>query len=204
MNITVACVLRSGGVYSPGWVDRLQRQVEEHISPSRFVCLTDYVDLKSEYIELKHDWPGWWSKLELFRPGLFEGPVLYIDLDTLVVGPLPDLLDPAYRTLTSFATLEDHNTEGMPASGVMLWDADTVPIYEIALEEPPMMNHERSDVWWATHFKPRSFLQRIWPGVFGSYKVDRLERGPGDFEVISFHGTPKMNAAAPWAQKAWG
>ena len=181
----------------------MRAQVERHIGPRRFVCLSD-VEVNCERIPLEHDWPGWWSKLALFERGLFDGSVLYLDLDTLIVGPLPDLLNPAYAKLTSFATLEDFNYKGMPASGVMLWSADTVPLYEIALTDPPLMNHERSDGWWATHFKPRSFLQMIWPGVFGSYKVDRLEQGPGDFKVISFHGIPKMNSAAPWAQKAWG
>ncbi len=31
----------------------------------RFVCLSD-VDVPCERIFLKHGWPGWWSKVELF------------------------------------------------------------------------------------------------------------------------------------------
>nr|WP_145924153.1 hypothetical protein [Halomonas elongata] len=40
---------------------------------------------------LAHGWPGWWSKLELFRP--HGGDLLYLDLDTVVRGDLQPLID---------------------------------------------------------------------------------------------------------------
>jgi hypothetical protein len=52
--------------------------------PHRFVCLTDVTDVTCERIALTTDWPGFYAKLELFRPGLFHGPVLYFDLDTVI------------------------------------------------------------------------------------------------------------------------
>ncbi|MGH8338151.1 MAG: hypothetical protein ACRETL_15305, partial [Gammaproteobacteria bacterium] len=38
-------------------------------------------------IPLLHDWPGWWAKMELFRPDV-RGDFLFMDLDTVIVGPL--------------------------------------------------------------------------------------------------------------------
>lgn len=88
MTLTIACVLRSGGVYDAEWVAKLQRGVARHMTlPHRFVCLSD-VDVPCERIPLVTDWPGWWSKIELFRKGLFDGPVLYTDLDSVITGPL--------------------------------------------------------------------------------------------------------------------
>ena len=59
----------------------------------RFVCLTnvpDEFDETMEVIPLKHNWKGWWSKLELFRPGVFEDGdrVFYLDLDSVIVQSL--------------------------------------------------------------------------------------------------------------------
>jgi len=59
--------------------------------PHRFVCLSN-VEVPCERIPLIHDWPGWFSKIELHRPGLFEDRVLYLDLDELVIQDLEPLL----------------------------------------------------------------------------------------------------------------
>jgi hypothetical protein len=45
-------------------------------------------DLPGTKIPLLHNWPGWWSKVELHRNDLPEGRTLYIDLDTTVVSSL--------------------------------------------------------------------------------------------------------------------
>src|SRR4051812_39102361 len=88
--LTVACVYRSGGrQYSSRYVDVLQSMVARHLSlPHRFVCLTDVTDVGCERIPLETDWPGFYAKIELFRPGLFHGPVLYLDLDTVIHGSI--------------------------------------------------------------------------------------------------------------------
>ncbi|MCC7347678.1 MAG: hypothetical protein IT538_09805 [Variibacter sp.] len=91
--LTVACVYRSGGkVYSARYVHVLRDMVARNLSlPHRFVCLTDDPAVETERIPLVTDWPGYWSKLELYRPGLFGGPVLYVDLDTIIHGSIDRL-----------------------------------------------------------------------------------------------------------------
>lgn len=92
---TIACVLKSGGIYTPEWVYALKRGIARHASDYRFVCLTDAAGLPPVWsVSLAYHWPGWWSKLELFRPGVFEDGerVLYLDLDTLVVGDVGELV----------------------------------------------------------------------------------------------------------------
>lgn len=90
---TVATVLRSGGDFLPWHVQMMQRQVEKY-SPAdtEFVCLSDCEIEGVRTIPLEHNWPGWWAKLELFRPDLNLGPFTYTDLDNVILGPLDDIL----------------------------------------------------------------------------------------------------------------
>lgn len=84
--LTVACVYRSGSrLYSARYVEVLRDMVARHLTvPYQFVCLSDDPGVPCNRIPLITDWPGFYSKLELFRPGLFSGPVLYFDLDTVI------------------------------------------------------------------------------------------------------------------------
>lgn len=91
-GLTVACVLKSGGDFDAEYVERLRDGVSKHLGPHRFVCLSD-VPVPCERISLKHDLPGWWSKMELFRPDTGLGDIFYLDLDTVIVGDLSPLLD---------------------------------------------------------------------------------------------------------------
>ncbi len=67
MPLTIACVLRSGGRYSPIWVRRLKAMVAKNLSlPHEFVCLTDMNVDGVDTILLRKCWPKWWSKIELW------------------------------------------------------------------------------------------------------------------------------------------
>lgn len=86
--LNVATVFKTGGCYNRSYVERLKAAFERHLPiPHKFVCLTD--EMFADYcIPLRHAWPGWWSKIELFRPDLFNGPVLAVDLDTVIINDL--------------------------------------------------------------------------------------------------------------------
>lgn len=204
-ELTVACVLRSGGCYDAAWVRRLHRQVKEHLeAPHDFVCLADgdYGHLPHmSAVPLEHDWPGWWAKMELFRPGLFEGRVLYLDLDTLIVGDITSLV--SYDG--AFATLRDFGDPRISASGVMAWDGrQPPPIYEAMPDGGPPRRNARADLWWNKQVWTPDHLQDLYPGMFGSYKASGLEDGPGGFSVVCFHGTPKMHELpGTWVERAW-
>lgn len=93
--LTVACVLSTPSLtYNEKWVHRLKKGVEKHLSvPHRFVCLTNLPAIEGvETIPLTEGFPIWWSKIELFKPGQFDGPVLFLDLDMLVMGSLNELV----------------------------------------------------------------------------------------------------------------
>ncbi|RUX36943.1 hypothetical protein EOA33_35205, partial [Mesorhizobium sp. M4A.F.Ca.ET.050.02.1.1] len=87
---TVACVLRSGGEYAPRHVARLLDQVTEHLPGAKFRCFSDINVPGVEVIPLRYGWPGWWAKMELFRPELPDD-WLFFDLDTSIIGSLADM-----------------------------------------------------------------------------------------------------------------
>lgn len=51
-----------------------------------------YVKHTLKNFKTRHD-KGWWHKLQLFNPGLFDGQLLYFDLDVVIVNSLDWILD---------------------------------------------------------------------------------------------------------------
>ncbi|KKK78135.1 hypothetical protein LCGC14_2846620, partial [marine sediment metagenome] len=107
--ITIACVYWKGKfrgrekLYSVRWVKRLRNMVSRNLPiPHRFVCLSN-VEGPCERIPLLHNWPGYWSKIELFRPGIFEDRVLYLDLDLVVLESLIPLINYSSTPFTIMA-----------------------------------------------------------------------------------------------------
>jgi len=73
----------------------LYYQIEQNIDrPFRTYCLTNDMNanVPGEKIELLHNWPGWWAKMELFRPDLPCGRIFFTDLDTFIVNSLEPML----------------------------------------------------------------------------------------------------------------
>lgn len=131
-NLTVATVFRTGGTYTRDYVEKLKRGFERHLPiPHKFVCLTD--DVYADHcVPLKHDWPGWWAKIELFRPGLFDGPVIAVDLDTVLTGDLSALVQHEHP----FVMMRDFQLPDRANSCLMYWEGDNSFIYETFLADP--------------------------------------------------------------------
>jgi hypothetical protein len=217
-DLTVACVLRASKVYTPEWVARLQRGVARHLSlPHRFVCLSD-VDVPCERIPLETEWPGWWSKIELFRPGLFNGPVLYFDLDTVVVGSLDAMAAYPHK----FTAAHEFYRPQQLCSTAMAWRGD-FGIWQAFADNPTFhMKHWDSRVTWAktrrigdqafidAHLRATGVGVAFFRDVCGarsvaSFKVDDCSlRPPADAAVVAFHGKPKPNEIiGGWVRDQW-
>jgi hypothetical protein len=70
-NITIACVLKSGGDFTIDYVKNLKNMISRNVTiPYEFICLTDLSIPEDicKSIRLKNYWKGWWSKIELFAP----------------------------------------------------------------------------------------------------------------------------------------
>lgn len=128
---TVVCVLKSGGHYTPEWAWKLKAGVEQYLPGADFRCLTDMEGVPGA-VPLLKDRPGWWSLPEWYRP-LFEGRVIALGLDTLIVGDLSELA--AYDG--PLAGIDDLYRPRHLASGVMTWRGDEAAHLWEAFESKP-------------------------------------------------------------------
>ena len=206
--LTVCCVLRSGGDYGWRHVRHLRAGVRKWLfAPFRFVVLTDMQDDYFICEPLIHGWPGWFSKIEMFRPGLFPGETLYFDLDSVIVGPLDHLV-----TGHRFTVLRNMWVEpGHPriGSGLMAWRGDLSAIYEAFRVDPArhMAECVTKDRWGDQGFiqwhapVPMERWQDKHPGAVVSWKRGVLPnhgRVPADASIVVFHGLPR-----PWTTSLW-
>lgn len=205
-RMTVLSVLRSGGVYTPEWVYRLRAGVARHLPlPHRFVCLSDVPLNGVERVPLHADWPGWWSKIALFRPGLVDGRALYLDLDTVVTGDLAPLA--AYDG--ERAVLRDFYQPRMIGTGVMLWQGDAMRrVWDVFTADPPgwiMRNLARMDAFIRRRVGSHDYVQDLWPGLAVSYKRHCRDGVPDGAALICMHGRPKMHElpADDPVRRAW-
>lgn len=134
--LTLACVLRSGGKvgYDASWVEKLQNMLRRNITqPFEMVCLSD-VAVPCRRIALVGTDSGYWSKMELFRPGLFSGPVLYFDLDTVICGNLDSLIN-QLQSQNNFVMWHD-DWYKISSSAIMYWNGDYSHVYEKYTQQP--------------------------------------------------------------------
>lgn len=199
----IVCVLRSGGQYTPEHVYLLRDQLIDWSLDHHLVCLTDMevgegifcVPLKYPQLE------GWWSKLELASP-IIPGDFLYIDLDTMIVGDISDIVNAPDLTL-----LRDFYYPDRIASGLMLLtEKERFALWEKFIKTP--QDYIRSahhsgeyvstgdqyvfDLFWR---KTAKRWQDVLPKQVISYKVHCQATGtyPRGTRIICFHGEPK-----PW------
>ena len=127
------------------YVKKLRRQVRKHLTlPHEFFVVTD--DPASFYPRMKVKpaaLPGWWEKLRLFKPGMFpDGRVLFLDLDTFIVGNIDDIA--SYDG--PFATLRDFWRKDGLGPAVMIWRTDAeMGIWEEFVAEGMKMTHPQGD-----------------------------------------------------------
>lgn len=226
--LTVACVLKSGGIYNAEWVRKLRDGVARNLTvPYRFVCLSD-VDVPCERIPLigadygdtrlaGNGWiihPRWWSKLELFRPGLFDGPALYFDLDSLIIGSLDEVASYPHKM-----TVVADFYSGRVGSGMLAWNGDYSFIHEAFCADARAIMHRYDNVephrgrigdqafiedQFSAHSIMPEVFQKQFPGKFVSYKVHRCENGPPPgAAAICFHGQPKAHELSNWVSQVW-
>lgn len=188
----MACVLKTGGEYNRNHVEALQSMVDGY----PFVCLSDDPTVPG-YVPLKHGWPGWWSKLELFT---LPGPVLFFDLDTIVLDDIREFESVVLQN--EFLILRDvyrgAARQSAMQSSIMAWNGDMSYVYDKFLVNPEAwMKELRGDQDFLEITVNRaSYWQDVLPGALVSYKANVMGKSvPKDAKVVFFHGQPR-----PWQQ----
>jgi hypothetical protein len=190
------------------YVTNLHRMVDEHLTlPHRVYLLTD--DAASNYPDMRvipSEHRGWWEKLRIFKQGMFTGRVMFLDLDTLIVGNIDHIA--AYDG--HFATLHDFWRPMGLGPAVMLFAPEWADfIYgEWAAERFPMRD-PRGDQGWIENLnqgrmrKDVDILQDMHPGEFVSYKTHCTKGLPAGARVVCFHGKPRPHEVGGWVRDYW-
>jgi hypothetical protein len=180
----IVLVLKSGSAYS---VEDVWHLVD--VLGPEVVCLSD-VEVPCRRIPLLHGWPGWWSKMELFRPDL-RGDFFYLDLDTIVRGSISHM-----EAGTELALLRDfYRADGLGSGAMFLPESERPAIWAEWMKHPEM--------WMNIHCVggDQQFLERFWlqkakrlqdlyPGEIASYKASSQDEVLAA-KVVCFHGEPK-------------
>lgn len=205
--LNIACV-KAGTKYTSEQVNILFDMVRRNLAEGfegRFVCFTDDPDGLAEGIhieKLPEGLNGWWNKLYLFSADAFPAGnrVVFMDLDTVIVGRLDDLV----RYSGPFAILRDFYRPMGWQSAFMAWEAGTLTyVWESWLEngKPEPIGGDQE---WIEEVVPCAHIwQDQFPGAFVSYK---LLKGypPREAKVVIFHGEPKPdNCGADWVQTVY-
>lgn len=200
--LNIWCVL-NGTKYQNSDVHILKAMCERHAPEHRFYCLSDRPVSGVECVIPEENWPGWWSKLLLFKYA--KGQCLYLDLDTVIVGDLTPLVSDNLSLPKNWA-LSGH---GGWQSSVMSWCGDYPALYSEfdpeALAEPVNGNCGAYEgLWGDQEYITRTIGDNAIPmkGVY-SYKYHCRNGLPGDARVICFHGNPKPSEVSDsWVKRS--
>jgi len=212
--LVVTCVFY-GTKYKVEYVHKLKSAVERNLSvPIRFVCLSDREIDGVETVPLptldkKRE--GWWQKVWLFYPGLFEDGdrVLYFDLDVVITGDLDYLAHQwAPEPLIMIYNFGPNRGHCAHNSSVMLWSANDErlnPIFtQYANDSDKIMNALHGDQCWIWRVLRDNVAN--WPrDLIDSYKYDcRGKKQNPLSRVVVFHGDPKPDQCRePWVIANW-
>jgi hypothetical protein len=225
--VNFVCVLKSGGDYNKEYVYRLFDGIQRNFSGDfYFHCLTDVSLNRSEIneVRLKHNWKGWWSKIELFRPELFKGFNIYFDLDTVIINEIDSFVDLVqgidFGGLRGFNQIARKVTKDSNfASGIMVGSfADYSEVYTVFKQDPQKyINKHKSHIerW-------RRGDQGFISQVIGTENIVKLqEQLPQDFiigkqltnngmkkipqaHILAWHGEPRLhNLNQGWVYDEW-
>ncbi len=199
-NVDVWCVYRTGGVYTPEYVERLSRDVAQYAGRKLLVASDDPF-VQPDYL-MENPFPGWWSKIELFK--VATGPTLYFDLDTVIHGDLGPMIRAAEQY--PFVMLEDFTVPKEFGSGVMSWRENMSFIWKHFEENASRVI---ADYTRRPKFGDQDFIrdtlqhdmvipktwQNVCPGAVCSWKV-----GEPGYAVTCYHGSPKPHETG-WARR---
>jgi len=176
--LTIACVFKESATYKREHVTRLRKMLIGRVNePFQFVCV-------------ESELPGWWGKIDLFKPGRFNGRVLYLDLDVTLVSDLRQIIHYPSR----FSGIRDWLNKGINSS-VMVWDSGVADhLYTNFMKRNAMdiMSKYMGDQDWINDNVIADKFPKEW---CPSYKYNIRETGviPDTAKIIVFHGEPK-----PW------
>lgn len=205
---TIVVVLRSGGDFILQDVflishHILTKWVNKNELP-RIICLWDkashHYDLgEIEFIPLTNDFPGTWSRMQLYSPEMEQyRPFLYVDLDTAIIDTIEHIFD-LVKDETQFITLEDFFQKKLLATGLVWFPANSKKINDIwKARDKARVGSFRMDYFLREVVTPDAFWQQLTDTILdfkpiGKHKL--LTELPDKTNLVCFHGKPRIPQA---------
>ena len=208
---TVVC-MKWGDKYGPEYVNRLFNMVARNTTlPFKFVCFTDdskgllpEIDARPlPQMDLPPDKERGWRKLSLFRKDVgLEGRVLFLDLDTVIVGNIDGYftMDGKFIFIKHWKPSEKH---GIGETGVYRFEAGELQfLYDdfMANMEKIKASYRHEQAYVGDVLSKRG-LAAFWPQeCMPSFKYTCMRPFPLNFflepkepeepKIIVFHGRP--------------
>lgn len=161
--IDCACVIH-GDVYTWSYVERLYNMLNRHISVGVRLHVYTEADRPVPAHMIKHildDWgslgprKAWWYKMQMFNSAYHRGPLLYFDLDTVIV----DNID-------------------------WIWTLPTTHFWAVRdfkhLWKPSHCGINSSVMWWDTQK-----FDRVWQQFQSQGRDQLMRRYPGDQDYLN-------------------
>lgn len=215
----VILCMKWGTLYSAAYVNVLYRACRANMTGDfRFVCMTDDKDGIEAPVEC-YDIPemeltdfqwykGGWPKLNAFAADLYglTGQALFIDLDTIICGPLDDLFAQGKDiwVLDTSKNWQDPNAGATPLAGTGLFSF-TLGAHPYILDDfvADPMDAERKYRIEQIYLEAKSPDLKFWPSEYvlsfkyhlrrpiGVGMVLPPKAPPASARAIAFHGEPR-------------
>lgn len=210
-TVRVVCV-NAGNYQGRGqeYVEKLHSMVKRNLGAFSFTCFTDDPEPYADGIE-KRPLPepslkGWWHKLSLLKPGVFEEGerVLFLDLDTLITGSIEDFAayDGEFAMVGQFFDFVMWPFAGNQ-SAVMAWRGGFGKEIWVAFEAAGFPDLPGGDQAFINSLglKP-DIWQDVLPGRLVSFKGSG-GRFVESASVVCFHGLPRPHECDGWVKEQW-
>lgn len=193
------CCVKTGTKYNhDDYVLRLRDGVRRHLpggsSGERFVCFTDAAVGGVDCEPLPVDLPKWWAKLGLFTIGK---PLIYFDLDVVIVGSLAPLLQ-----WEGFGIIKNPWLKGYNSSVMKLTGGETDVWTRFV---PGVMAAMRGDQDWLNVAMPGAPTFPVkWFPSWKAHRVFAMPEPPLGAIAINCHGSPKpAQITTGWLRDHW-
>jgi hypothetical protein len=202
----IVLVLKQSLVFTLQDVDLLVYHIckkwKSEIKP-RIICLFDKVtqvyDLGHyELHPLTNNYPGTWSRMQLYSPEMEQyRPFLYLDLDTVVVQSVENIIK-LVKDENQFITIHDFWKPTMLATPVVWFPAESIKLYKVWGEwnkNKPAFGF-RMDDFLKRVITPDEYWQNLTDSIVDFKTKDKnnnlLQVIPDNANLICFHGKPRI------------
>lgn len=200
--INVVCVLKKGGKvnYDESWVEKLKNSISRHLTLDHtFICLSD-CDVPCDRIPLDNSGEGFWTKLQLFKPNLFQGPVFYLDLDTVICQNIDDIIN---NVKNENFVMWYESDKGVHSSAMLWWNGDYSSLWDVYNSKPlsywkekystPRLYGDQALI--SEHVDHKLFTDLTPPSWYHIVKKNNLDNLGSEVKIIHFrkaHTKPNL------------